>query len=111
MKIERENTNLKKRCAGAVWYALGCDMTGGADPAQPTYQSPNHCCPKVHDTPSLVGIGTTLDTHAGHDMRGRFRHFSGGTIQVGRHMVPHRRHGTWSRRLTGTGSAVGLSEQ
>ena len=27
----------KKRCAGAVWYAFGCDMTGGAGPTQPAY--------------------------------------------------------------------------
>ena len=38
----------KKRCAGAVWYASECDMTGGADPAQPTYQSPNHHSPPEH---------------------------------------------------------------
>ena len=31
----------KKRCAGAVWYAAECDMTGGADPAQPTYHHPS----------------------------------------------------------------------
>ena len=37
-----------KRCCGAVWYASGCDMTGGADPAQPTYQSPNHHFPPEH---------------------------------------------------------------
>ena len=29
-----------KRCSGAVWYASGCDMTGGAGPAQPTYHHP-----------------------------------------------------------------------
>ena len=29
-----------KRCYGAVWYASGCDMTGGAGPAQPTYHHP-----------------------------------------------------------------------
>ena len=37
-----------KRCCGAVWYASGCDMTGGADPAQPTYQSPIHHSPPEH---------------------------------------------------------------
>ena len=43
-------------------------------------------------TPSLVGLGATLDTHAGHYMRSRLRSLPGGTIQVVRHLVPHRRH-------------------
>ena len=30
----------KKRCAGAVWYASGCDVTGGAGPSQPTITQP-----------------------------------------------------------------------
>ena len=29
-----------KRCSGAVWYASGCDMTGGAGPAQQANHHP-----------------------------------------------------------------------
>ena len=69
---------------------------------------------RARDVPQYTTQSRGLGNNAGHacyDMRGRFRHFSGRAIEVVRHMVPHRRHGTWSRRLAGTGSAVGLSEQ
>ena len=44
-----------KRCSSAVWYASGCDMTGGADP---TYQSPIHHSPPEHT--SVVPNATLL---------------------------------------------------
>ena len=38
--LQQREKQTKERCAGAVSYALGCDMTGGASPAQPTYHHP-----------------------------------------------------------------------
>ena len=38
--LQQRESQTKERCAGAVWYALGCDMTGGAGAAQPTYHHP-----------------------------------------------------------------------
>ena len=48
----------------------------------------------------------TLDTHVGHCIRSLFRSVPGGAVQVVPHMVPHRRHGTLTRRSAGAGSAV-----
>ena len=65
---------------------------------------PRTGCPTVHVTPSLAGLGATLDTHVGHYMRSRLRSLLGGAIQVVR--VLHRRHGTRTRGSAGAGSAV-----
>ena len=45
-----------KRCSGAVWYASGCDVTGGAGPAQPTLPSPNHCLSRATNFSSILPL-------------------------------------------------------
>ena len=48
-RASRQLQEGKQKMLGCcVWYASGCDMTGGADPAQPTKQSPNHHFPPEH---------------------------------------------------------------
>ena len=50
MRPKKKEKNANKRCTGAVWHASGCDMIGGAGPAQPTYHHPT-IMPVCHDMP------------------------------------------------------------
>ena len=66
------------RCArapGAVWYASECDMTGGADPAQPTYQSPIHNNNNnTNNTPTTTHNPTHNTQHAHNNTQPNTQH-------------------------------------
>ena len=62
--------------------------------AAPARHCPRTRCPTVHNTPSLVGLETTLDTHAGPLHARSLSPFLWWSRPSGAPRGAHRRHGT-----------------